>query len=150
MLFYNCHHGCQLTIIHSILFYFVLCLFFHSLQRRCQWYNCLLTSAVQRFNSVIILQKYLDYKHIGFIVVIYSLMVFDEHKVNTRFWCTHSRRIREIVDGLCETVAVAHSVMTCHCKAYPNTNYTGRHIILIFCQMKNGGHNCERSVMVTL
>ena len=95
-------------------------------------------------------KKYLDYKHIGFIFVIYSLMVFDEHKVNTKFWCTHSRRSRENVDGLCKTVAVAHSVMTCHCKAYPKTNYPGRHIILSFWQMKNGGHNCERSLMVTL
>ena len=40
--------------------------------------------------------------------------------------------------------------MTCHCKGYAKTYYPSRHIVLSFCQMKNVGRYCERSLMFTL
>ena len=92
----------------------------------------------------------LDYQHIGLIFVIGSLMVFDEHKVNARFRCIQSWRGRKNIYYRCKTVSVAHYVMTYHCKAYAKTNYLGRQIILSFLQMKNIGHHCEWSLMVTL
>ena len=90
----------------------------------------------------------LDYQHIVLIVVIWSLIVFDEHKVNVRFRCTHSRLWRKNVDCRCKTVAVTPSGMTCHCKEYRKTNYPGRYIFLR--RWRTFGCHCEWPLMVTL
>ena len=91
-----------------------------------------------------------DYQHMGFIVVKWSLMVFDEQEFNARFRCTQSGWWRGNVYCCCKTVAVAHSFMTFHFEAYAKANYPSRHIVLSFWKMNNVGHHCERSLVTTL
>ena len=77
-------------------------------------------------------------------------MVFNEQKVNIMFQCKQSQKWRENVDCCYKTIAVNHSVMTCHFMGYSKANSPGRHIVLSFWQMKNSGDHCERSLIVTL
>ena len=93
---------------------------------------------------------YFDDEHIGLVVVIWSLMVFNEHKVKARFRCKKSGKWRKNVDCHFKTVDDANSVITCHFEAHEKSNYPSRHIFLIFWKMKNVGNHCERSMVITL
>ena len=130
VIFCNCHHDSNLTIAHSIFCYIVVCLFFDPLRQICQLYNCPSTSGVAHFTRAIILHMRFYYQHMGLIFITWSLMVFDEHKVNSRFPCTKSQQWRENVDGHFKTIAVSHSFMTCHWEAYKKTNYPSGHVFL--------------------
>ena len=118
MIFCNCDHGGQITPTKSILGYFILCLFYRSLQKICQWYNRLLTSGVHHFTPVII----------SHIIIGLSTHWFDCccMKLNV-LWRTQSQRkvpmytksrTKGNFDGLCRNVSATNSVMTCHCDVY--------------------------------
>ena len=91
-----------------------------------------------------------DDQHMSLIVVTWSIMVFNKQKVNARLRCIQNGRWRKNGDCHCKTIPVAYYVMTCHFKAYAKANNPGRHIVLSVWQMKNVGHRCERSLVVTL
>ena len=150
MLFCNCRHVGQLATTHSILCYFVLCLFFNLFDED---FNDIIVCWLVGF--IVLVQSlyytgYFDDQHMGLVVVIQSLMVFNEHKFNARFWCTQSGRWRKNAGFCCKSVDAAHSFVTCQFEAYAKSNYPGRHISLSFWQMKNVDHRCEWSLVTTL
>ena len=124
--FWNCHNGGKLTTTHSIFCYFVVCLFLYPILWRCQIYNCLLTSGVQRVSPVIIL-------HWIFWWSIHGFDCFDM-KLNGLQWTQSQCKVpmckswkwRENIDCRCKNVDVAPSIITCHFKDYAKVNYPGR------------------------
>ena len=85
MIFCNRHHGGQLTTTHYIFCYFFMCLFLQPLLWRCQLNNHLYTSGFQRISRKHIYKGGFDDQHMGLIIVIWSLMVIDEHKDDVMF-----------------------------------------------------------------
>ena len=98
VIFCNPHHGSQLITTHSILCYFFMCLFFHPFQWKYQWNNHLFTSGFQSLSREYIYKGGFYDQHMGFSVVIWSLMVVDENKDDVMLQLTQRRRNVMIMD----------------------------------------------------
>ena len=84
---YFCHHnhGSQLTTTHSTFCYFVMWLILHQPLSTHHWINHMFTSGFNRISSEHIYKGGFDDQHMGFSVVIWSLMVINEHKADVIF-----------------------------------------------------------------